>query len=148
MTEQTGDVLADIDAALEGWHGQDWAVSDDAMRWAPDEPVQGQPVRFADLTPEQQAQVIAELRTLAAGVVQSFREAFGPGSEFAQRCKLMAKGLQAFAKAVDPVLPLEFRARRVDLKVGQLDARRSAALEAVRSRSTGPAGPRLDGRRR
>lgn len=38
MTEQTGDVLADIDAAMEGWHGWDPAVSDDAMRWAPEVP--------------------------------------------------------------------------------------------------------------
>ena len=38
MTEQTGDVLADIDAALEGWHGRD-AISPDAMRWAPEQPL-------------------------------------------------------------------------------------------------------------
>lgn len=38
MTEQTGDVLADIDAALEGWHGDDSLVSDDAMRWSPEAP--------------------------------------------------------------------------------------------------------------
>lgn len=37
MTEQTGDVLADIDAALEGWHGTD-TISPDAMRWAPEPP--------------------------------------------------------------------------------------------------------------
>lgn len=38
MTEQTGDVLADIDAALEGWHGRDASIGPDAMRWAPERP--------------------------------------------------------------------------------------------------------------
>ncbi len=143
MTEQTGDVLADIDAALEGWHGRDASIGPDAMRWAPEPPA---PAR-RELTPEEIEQAMTELRQLAVNLVAGFRTAFGPGSEFAERFKLMAKSLQATAKAIDPLLPPEFRARPIPSRLPALDSRRAAALEAVLSRSTGPAGPRLDGRR-
>jgi hypothetical protein len=142
VTEQTGDVLADIDAALEGWHGTD-AISRDAMRWAPEPP----PGARRDLTPEEIEQVAADLRRIGQGIVASVRAAFGPGSEFAERFKLIAKALQATARMIDTELPPEFRAQPVVVKLPPLDARRTAALDAARSRSTGPAGPRLDGRR-
>ncbi len=55
MTEQTGDVLADIDAALEGWHGRDASIGPDAMRWAPGPP--------ACKSPEEEAHAfIADIR--------------------------------------------------------------------------------------
>lgn len=30
--------LAAIDAAVDAWVGRDWAISDDAMHWAPEPP--------------------------------------------------------------------------------------------------------------
>ncbi len=145
MTEQTGDVLADIDAALDGWHGDDWAISDDAMRWAPEPPAGGR----RQPTPEEIEQAVEAMREVSRAVnaaMQQFVDQLTRGLSSARFTGILNQpGVQV--ASVQPIRCLRVDRVILDEAVPP-DPRRAAALEAVRSRSTGPAGARLDGRRR
>ncbi len=144
MSEQTDDVLADIDAALEGWHGRDASISPDAMRWAP-EPPAGEPRQPSSEEIQQAIQAMRQAAEAAAAAMQQYVDQFTRGLRAVRFTGLLNQpGVR-----VAPAKPVRgLRADRVILdETPPPDPRRQAALEAVRSRSTGPAGPRLDGRR-
>lgn len=176
MNGQTGDILASIDATLEGWHTWDPDVSNDAMRWTPDEPAEdpgGAALGDWAVVPtisSVAAPTTAELNDdlLAAYARRldiQLAEQLPRGSAFAAAyvehvvapqmkalgialnrviCEVVRPAVQETAAAISRV------ARAFDIPVEHLvpDDRRARALQAIRSRGTGPAAPRLDGRRR
>jgi hypothetical protein len=155
VTEQTGDVLADIDAALEGWHGTD-AISPDAMRWAPEAPPGARRV----LTDEDYERIEATCQEVGRRM-QAFHEALRPalqrfGEHMRQTIERLAQSEALQAAATHPTFGRNQSSLR-GMKVDRIvvddpaavrdDQRWAAAMEAVHARGTGPSGPRLDGRR-
>lgn len=65
------ETLSAIDAALEAWTGDDDAVSDDAMRWAPEEPEQ------TSLGAEPTLTIVDELHHFFRADVDRLNEALG-----------------------------------------------------------------------